>query len=223
MCTLNEAARKSIGASALETVRIKANSGSGRELAVEEGPRVTRKMISAWWRTGVIDMLRITITETAAEQRWTVEGRLVGPWVSELRTSWKKRHRAQKGRACTVDLSGVTFIDKGGVRLLRTMSREVTQFMATGIYTKHVVDQLRVNGERGLLKMIFSVFAALLGGVIPPLSRTPASPQRPQTSVVQATTIDPNSTNQRQGISAASFFQKSKREEPWCQLKSQTR
>ena len=28
-------------------------------------------------------MLRITITETLSEQKWTLEGRLVQPWVSE--------------------------------------------------------------------------------------------------------------------------------------------
>jgi ABC-type transporter Mla MlaB component len=158
-------------------------------------------------------MLRITVAETATEQRWTLEGRLVGPWVAELRTCWKNRHRAQNGRTCTVDLSGVTFIDKGGGRLLRTMSKEGTQFMATGIYTRHVVDQLKVNGKRGLLKMIFSVFAALLGGVIAPLSCTPVSPQRPKTSAVQAATVDLNPTDQREEVAAASFFQKSKKEE----------
>src|SRR6266403_2294769 len=113
-------------------------------------------------------MLRITISETATEQRWTLEGRLVEPWVGELRTSWKERHRAQNGRACTIDLSEVTFIDKGGQRLLRTMSKEGPHFIATGIYIKRVLDQLKPKGKRGLLKMISCLFAALLGGVIDP-------------------------------------------------------
>ncbi len=34
-------------------------------------------------------MLKITITETLAERRWIVQGRLVAPWVGELRTTWK--------------------------------------------------------------------------------------------------------------------------------------
>lgn len=88
-------------------------------------------------------MLRITIAETATEQRWTLEGRFVQPWVGELRTCWKKRNRAQNGRACTVDLREVTFIDNGGLRLLRTMSKDGTHFIATGIYTKHVLERLR--------------------------------------------------------------------------------
>jgi hypothetical protein len=38
-------------------------------------------------------MLRITAAETATEQGWTLEGRLVGPCVGEVRTRWKQRHR----------------------------------------------------------------------------------------------------------------------------------
>ena len=115
-------------------------------------------------------MLRITVAETATEQRWTLEGRLV-----ELRTRWKERHRAQNGRTCTVDLSAVTFIDKGGQRLLRIMSKEATQFIATNIYIKRVLDQWEPSGKRSLRKIIYRFFGALLGGVIAPLSRIQAS------------------------------------------------
>ena len=150
-------------------------------------------------------MLRITIAEMATEQRWTLEGRLVGPWVAELRTCWKKRHRSQNGRTCTVDLSGVTFIDKGGQRLLRTMAKEGTQFVATGMYIKHVLDQLKPNGNRGLLKVISCLFGALLGGIIVPACCLQATPERPNTNTAQGLTVELNSANQRQGITAARF------------------
>jgi len=120
-------------------------------------------------------MLRITVAETTTEQRWTLEGRLVGPWVGELRTRWKERHRAQSGRICMVDLSAVTFIDKGGQRLLRIMSREATQFIATSIYIKRVLDQSKPRGKRGLLRVTYCFFGALLERVIAPLSRVQAS------------------------------------------------
>jgi len=35
----------------------------------------------------------------------------------------------------------VTFIDEKGERLLRTMSKEGAQLMATGMYIKHVLQQ----------------------------------------------------------------------------------
>jgi hypothetical protein len=197
-------------------------------------------------------VLRVTINETPAEKRWILQGRLVGPWVGELRTCWKKTRRDHGGRTCIVDLSDVTFIDKGGERLLRTMSKEGAQFIATGIYIKHVLDQLKPSGKRGLFKVISCLFAALLGGVIvhlnqfagdssfsiwvtritinealtllrqnrgshgvsiAPLSAMHASPERPETKAAQGSTVELNSTNQQQGITAASFFLNSKKEQ----------
>ena len=86
-------------------------------------------------------MLKITRTETPGEERWILQGRLVGLWVSELRRTWKKTHRAGDKRRCIVDLNEVTFIDKKGEALLRTMSKQGAQFIATGIYIKHLLQQ----------------------------------------------------------------------------------
>ena len=88
-------------------------------------------------------MLKITITDTATDRRWIVQGRLVGPWVSELRTAWKKGHKSQDKRACVVDLNDVTFIDKSGERLLRAMSKKGAQLIAEGLYIKHVLEQVK--------------------------------------------------------------------------------
>jgi hypothetical protein len=134
-------------------------------------------------------MLRITVAETATEQRWTLEGRLVGPWVGELRTRWKERHRPQNGRTCTVDLSAVTFIDKGGQRLLRIMSKEATQFVATSIYIKRVLDQWEPSQKRGLPKVIYGFFSKLFGRAVAPLSRM--QPSRKSTLLARSVTHAP--------------------------------
>ena len=86
-------------------------------------------------------MLKITRSETPVEEKWILQGRLVGLWVIELRRSWKKTHRIDNNRTCVVDLNDVTFIDKKGENLLRAMSKEGAQFLATGIYIKHVLQQ----------------------------------------------------------------------------------
>jgi anti-anti-sigma regulatory factor len=88
-------------------------------------------------------VLKITIMETATERRWIVQGSLVGPWVSELRTTWKRAHRSHDKRACIIDLNDVTFIDKSGERLLRAISKKGAQLIAGGMYVKHVVEQLK--------------------------------------------------------------------------------
>jgi hypothetical protein len=92
-------------------------------------------------QTKGIDVLRITRTETPAEEKWILQGRLVGLWVGELRRNWKKSHRADANRRCLVDLNEVAFIDKDGETLLRTMSKEGAQFIATGIYIKHLLQE----------------------------------------------------------------------------------
>lgn len=91
-------------------------------------------------------MLKITITETPKERRWTLSGRLVGPWVAELRASWKKAHRGHSGQTCVIDLNDVSFIDKAGERLLRAISKRGVQLVANGMYTKHVLEKVRTLG-----------------------------------------------------------------------------
>jgi hypothetical protein len=88
-------------------------------------------------------VLKITMTETPAERRWVVQGRLVGPWVSELRTTWKRTHASDDTRACIIDLNDVTFIDKGGERLLRALAKKGAQFIATGVYIEHVLEEVK--------------------------------------------------------------------------------
>jgi anti-anti-sigma regulatory factor len=87
-------------------------------------------------------MLRITIAETLTEQRWTLEGQLVQPWISELKSTWTRTETARQERKCVVDLTGVTFIDKSGEKALAELSREGAELIATGCYTRHVVHNI---------------------------------------------------------------------------------
>ena len=91
-------------------------------------------------------MLKITITETPTEMRCVLQGRLFGPWVSELRSIWRRVARTRNGRACIVELNDVTFIDKSGERLLRAMCKKGAQLIARGLYVKHVLEQVKISG-----------------------------------------------------------------------------
>lgn len=86
-------------------------------------------------------MLKITICETAAETRWILQGRLVGVWVDELRTSWKKKPQKENAVPCVIDLNDVSFIDQEGERLLRALAKKGAQFIASGIYIKYVLQE----------------------------------------------------------------------------------
>ena len=93
-------------------------------------------------QTRVMGMLRITIAETPTEQKWTVEGRLVHPWISELKSTWTRTKTARRERKCVVDLTGVTFIDKSGENVLAQLSKQGAGLIATGCYTRYVVDNI---------------------------------------------------------------------------------
>jgi anti-anti-sigma regulatory factor len=86
-------------------------------------------------------MLRITVAETATEQEWSLERRLVGPRVGKLRRCRKKTHRTDKNRKCIVDLNDVTFLGTKGERLSRTMSKQGVQFIASGISIKDLLQE----------------------------------------------------------------------------------
>jgi len=109
-------------------------------------------------------MLKMSFNKTITEERWTLHGRLAGPWVHELRTCWKVNHRTDERTACIVDLNEVTFIDKSGERLLCMLAKDGAQFNASGIYTKHLVESLNVrrkhfisNPVAGLIVLAFVV------------------------------------------------------------------
>jgi hypothetical protein len=99
-------------------------------------------------------MLRITNTGTANEQRWTVCGRLTRPWVEELRSAWQLARLQSPGRKCVVDITDVIFIDEEGEELLRAMNADGARFVARGVDTKHLLDNLKSKGKRPLRRFL---------------------------------------------------------------------
>jgi hypothetical protein len=92
-------------------------------------------------------MLRISVTDTKGENRWILQGELVGPWVGELRSCWKKKSRGRDGQKCIFDLNEVSFIDKRGERLLRAICKKGAELVANGMYTKHVIEKVKTRSK----------------------------------------------------------------------------
>jgi len=87
-------------------------------------------------------MFRVSYSETADGQHWSLHGRLVGPWVEELHSCWKYvRGRAPLARA-VVDLKEVTFIDRAGEALLAEMLNAGAELIATGVEHQHLLATL---------------------------------------------------------------------------------
>lgn len=105
-------------------------------------------------------MLRVSYSENADGQRWSLCGHLAGPWVDEMRTCWRYgRNRAPRSRAI-VDLSEVTFIDEAGEGLLSEMQSAGTDFIVAGVENKHLLANLKDKGKRPLRKLMEHLGAA---------------------------------------------------------------
>jgi anti-anti-sigma regulatory factor len=73
-----------------------------------------------------------------------IHGRVAGCFVAELAKAWRETRIGQTG-PISVDLSGVTFVDAAGERLLRTMHSEGACFLAGGLLIQEIVNQ--ITGE----------------------------------------------------------------------------
>jgi translation initiation factor IF-2 len=88
-------------------------------------------------------MLRITRTNSPEEQRWTLQGQLVGQWAVEFRSTWRKAQIAEDTRKCIVELTEVTSIDRNGEEALSEIMSRGGEFIASDVYTKHLLQILR--------------------------------------------------------------------------------
>jgi hypothetical protein len=90
-------------------------------------------------------MLRITVLQDASEERWILQGQLTKTSVVELTSSWRASTARPSNRRRIVDLNEVTSIDKSGEEALSMMVHDGATFVASGVYTKHLLDQLKAR------------------------------------------------------------------------------
>ena len=95
-------------------------------------------------------MLRITMTEDASEQRWVLQGRLTSSLLEELNESWRANLDRSPTLRRIVDLDEVTCIDKDGEQVLLMMIRDGARFVASGLYTKHLLESLSQSATNSL-------------------------------------------------------------------------
>ena len=92
-------------------------------------------------------MLKITThTDThAGVTVFALEGRLIGPWVTELERCWKAKEVESK-KGVRIDLSGVTYVDAEGKAMLACLYREGAELIAAGCLTRCIVEEITRAG-----------------------------------------------------------------------------
>ena len=84
-------------------------------------------------------MLKIETTRDAGGSvTLLLEGRLIGPWVEELRLACAQARRGPM--KVTVDLGGVAFVDRAGIALLRELADHDTRLAGCSPF---VAEQLK--------------------------------------------------------------------------------
>lgn len=93
-------------------------------------------------------MLKISVIDSRTERRLVLEGKLIAPWIAELRTVWKAVRGEIEGRALVVDLGSVAVISQEGENALLELMNEGAKFRCSGVLTRHVIHELRRRSKR---------------------------------------------------------------------------
>jgi len=87
-------------------------------------------------------MFKISIVDTPSQRRLVVEGKLIEPWVSELRPAWKNASRHLDGSKLVIDVGSLTVISREGEDAIFDLMKEGAKFSCGGVLNRHVLKRL---------------------------------------------------------------------------------
>ena len=93
-------------------------------------------------------MFKISIVDTPSQRTLIVEGTLVGPWVPELRTTWRNAGQELDGRKLVIDLSNLTVISHEGEDAIFDLMKKGVNFSCGGVLIKHVLKELARKNQQ---------------------------------------------------------------------------
>ena len=93
-------------------------------------------------------MLRITIVDSPNEQRLVLYGKLVGPWIGELKRVWENLRQQLGNRRSVVDLNEVTPIDDSADQLLAAMLEQGAELIARGTANPWLIQAIKAGKNR---------------------------------------------------------------------------
>jgi ABC-type transporter Mla MlaB component len=102
---------------------------------------------TAWHRTGQLT-LRISIQESDQTIGFILEGRVAGPWVTELQRAWQELIPRLRGRKLSLDLRNVTYTDAGGKCVLcEIFTRTEAEIVASSPLTQYLANEIRMSKQ----------------------------------------------------------------------------
>ena len=95
-------------------------------------------------------MLKISLIDSATQRRLVVEGKLLAPWVAELRSACEKARTDLRGRELVVEMKHISTISQEGENLILELINGGIRFRCYGVFTKQVVKELTRRASRTL-------------------------------------------------------------------------
>ncbi len=86
-------------------------------------------------------MLRITV-HAGSELRFKLEGRLTGPWVTELEKCWRTSSSVGGHKQLVIDLTDLECVDLPGRSLLALLHTYGAGFIATTLTMRQLVSEI---------------------------------------------------------------------------------
>lgn len=87
--------------------------------------------------------LKITIQKGDKEIGMTLEGRVAGPWVAELKRVWVETASQLANRTMSIDLRNVTYADAPGKQLLRDIySQTHATLIASSPWAQYLAEEI---------------------------------------------------------------------------------
>ena len=92
------------------------------------------------------DTLRITIQDKDEALEMTLEGRVAGPWASELDRVWLEAAPRLQSKKLVIDLHNVTYADATGKQVLRTIYTQThADLVATTPWTQFLAEEVTAD------------------------------------------------------------------------------
>jgi anti-anti-sigma regulatory factor len=92
--------------------------------------------------------LRITIQDTAEAIEMRLEGRIAGPWASELDRVWIETAPRLQSKKLVIDLHNVTYADASGKQVLRGIYAQTQAELVAGTpWTQFLMEEVTANKE----------------------------------------------------------------------------
>ncbi len=99
-------------------------------------------LVVAWHRKSQ-DTLRISTQQNADTTVITLEGRIAGPWATELSRTWSELAASLGTRKLSIDLRNSTYADATGIQVLRKIYAQTAAEFVTGTpWTQYLAEEI---------------------------------------------------------------------------------